>query len=158
MVGHSSNQIPPGQLLEFIPHKWPMRFVKEIHEASDQYVRSSVYFDASLPFYEGHFPTYPVTPGVLLTEAMAQAGILPMGIILYWQENQEQKTPAFVLTSDHVDYFLPVPPGSVLQVEAWQSYFRFGKLKGRVEMKNEAGDLVARGTIAGMLGNQEKKA
>ncbi len=149
--------IAPQELLAYIPHRWPMRFIKEICKANNIHALSSVYFDPELPFYQGHFPDYPVTPGVLLTEAMAQAGVLPMGILLYWGETEDRKAPLFVLSSDKVDYFLPVMPGATLQVEAWQSYFRFGKLKAKVEMKNEAGELVARGEIAGMLGNQDLK-
>lgn len=155
MVDSSSDPIAPHELLKLIPHEWPMRFIREIHEAGDEYVHSTIYFDAALPFYQGHFPDYPITPGVLLTEAMAQAGILPMGILLFWRETGERVVPAFVLSSDQVDYFLPVAPGASLKVEAWKSYFRFGKLKARVEMKNEAGELVARGEIAGMLVNQD---
>jgi 3-hydroxyacyl-[acyl-carrier-protein] dehydratase len=59
--------------------------------------------------------------------------------------------PKIALTSNEIDFLAPVFPGEKVIVTSEKIYFRFGKLKCKVEMKNSAGKVVSRGTIAGML-------
>lgn len=102
-------------------------------------------------FYQGHFKDNPVTPGVILTEVMAQIGVVCLGIYLLKDQISKAEKPKIALTSNEVDFFLPVFPSEKVKVISEKSYFRFNKLKCKVQMFNAKNELVSRGTIAGML-------
>jgi len=102
-------------------------------------------------FYEGHFKNNPITPGVILTECMAQIGLVCLGIYLMKDELMKAEKPQIALTSHQMDFYLPVLPGEKVHVHSEKEVFRFNKLKCNVKMLNEDGELVARGLISGML-------
>ena len=103
-------------------------------------------------FYEGHFKGNPITPGVILTETMAQIGVVCLGIYLLKDEIfKTDKNPLIALTSNQVDFYLPVLPNEKVTVISEKQYFRFNKLKCAVKMINEKNELVCRGTISGMI-------
>lgn len=101
-------------------------------------------------FYKGHFKNNPITPGVILTECMAQIGLVCLGIFMLKDEFL-QGNPQIALTSSQVDFFLPVLPGEKVTVVSEKEVFRFNKLKCNVRLLNEKGELVCRGKISGML-------
>jgi 3-hydroxyacyl-[acyl-carrier-protein] dehydratase len=92
-----------------------------------------------------------VTPGVILTETMAQIGLVSFGIYLLSKSLNSIDEIKIALTSTEVDFFKPVFPAEKVLVKSEKEYFRFNKLKCKVEMFNENGDLVCRGRIAGMM-------
>ena len=102
-------------------------------------------------FYQGHFKDNPITPGVILTEVMAQIGLVCLGIYLLKDEFSEIKKPQIALTSCNIDFFLPVKPKDRVEVVSKKIYFRFNKLKCNVQLFNEKNELVCKGTISGML-------
>ena len=102
-------------------------------------------------FYQGHFKDNPITPGVILTEVMAQIGLVCLGIYLLKDEFCETKKTQIALTSSEVDFLLPVRPKERVKVVSEKIYFRFNKLKCKVQLFNEKNDLVCKGTISGML-------
>ena len=58
-----------------IPHRDPFLFVEEIEYADNKIIKGSITFTKEKhEFFKGHFPSYPIVPGVLLVEAMAQCG------------------------------------------------------------------------------------
>ena len=59
--------------------------------------------------------------------------------------------PQIALTSNQIDFFLPVYPNEKVKVVSEKEYFRFNKLKCAVKMYNEKDELVCRGTISGMV-------
>src|SRR6516162_7995515 len=75
-------RMTPAAVLEAIPHRPPFRFVDEIVELDDEHIVAAYRFRPDADFYRGHFPGNPITPGVLLVEAMAQAGVVAHGIFL----------------------------------------------------------------------------
>ncbi len=109
-------------------------------------------------FYQGHFKNNPITPGVILTEVMAQIGVVCLGIYLLRDEISTIKKPQIALTSNHIDFFLPVYPKERVKVVSKKIYFRFNKLKCNVELFNEKNELVCRGTISGMLKSMNNEA
>jgi len=81
---------------------------------------------------------------------MAQTGLVCLGIYLLGDEVLAENM-TFGLTSTEVEFLRPVFPGEKVTVYAEKVYFRFGKLKCRVTLKNEAQQDVCSGTIAGMI-------
>lgn len=67
------------------------------------------------------------------------------------QISSEEKKPQIALTSNEVDFFLPVLPNEKVTVISEKEYFRFNKLKCKVKMLNANDELVCRGTISGMI-------
>ena len=69
-----------ARLLELLPQQEPFRFVDEILEVDADHIVARYTFRRDADFYRGHFPGNPITPGVLLIEAMAQTGVVALGI------------------------------------------------------------------------------
>jgi len=139
------------ELIHLLPYKDPFLFVDEIDAISENDVTGSYTFKEDAFFYEGHFKNNPITPGVILTECMAQIGLVCLGIYLLADELTNSKQPQIALTANQMDFYLPVLPGEKVTVVSEKEVFRFNKLKCKVKMLNSKGDLVARGLISGML-------
>ena len=132
-----------------LPYSKPFLFVDEIINIDENGVEGVYRFDENLDFYKGHFKDNPVTPGVILTEVMAQIGLVCLGIFLL--NEKYNKNIAIALTSTDIEFLKPVFPNEKVTVISEKMYFRFGKLKCKVSMKNEKDDAVCTGTISGML-------
>jgi 3-hydroxyacyl-[acyl-carrier-protein] dehydratase len=141
--------IPVQEILAKLPYAKPFLFVDELLSIDENSVKGSYFFDESLDFYQGHFRNNPVTPGVILTECMAQIGVVCLGIFLL-DEDLKPET-AIALTSSNIEFIKPVFPNEKVTVISTKKYFRFGKLKCEVEMRNEAGEIVCSGTISGII-------
>lgn len=140
------------EIIKKLPYQNPFLFVDELTQISENGITGNYTFKVNEFFYEGHFKNNPITPGVILTETMAQIGIVCLGIYLLKDAvSSEEKKPKIALTSNQVDFFLPVLPNEKVTVISEKEYFRFNKLKCKVKMMNEKNELVCRGTIAGML-------
>jgi 3-hydroxyacyl-[acyl-carrier-protein] dehydratase len=138
-------------IIELLPYRSPFLFVEELSSISENGVEGYYTFKEDEYFYKGHFKNNPVTPGVILTEVMAQIGVVCLGIFLLKNQIEESQHPQIALTSNEVDFFLPVFPGEKVKVISEKMYFRFNKLKCKVQLFNEKEELVCRGIIAGML-------
>jgi len=142
-----------AEILSHLPYTKPFLFVDELDEIDENGVKGTYTFDPELDFYKGHFKDHPVTPGVILTETMAQIGLVCLGI--YLSGSAEGGMPGHVmLTSTAIDFMKPVFPGEKVTVTAQKVYFRFKKLNCTVQMTNAAGEVVCKGTIAGMVTNK----
>jgi len=137
-------------IISYLPYQNPFLFVDDISEITEQGVKGQYTFDKSSWFYKGHFKNNPVTPGVIITECMAQIGLVCLGIFLM-RDNLKKQFPKIALTSNQVDFYLPVLPGESVFVQSDKEVFRFNKLKCKVQMFNQKQQLVARGQISGML-------
>ncbi len=140
-----------SEIIALLPYNKPFLFVDELISIDENGVEGSFHFDESQSFYAGHFKENPVTPGVILTETMAQIGVVCLGVYLVEQENDDLNEAAIALTSTEVDFFKPVFPNETVTVKSTKEYFRFNKLKCHVELFNEANELVCRGKISGMI-------
>ncbi|MDX6745575.1 hydroxymyristoyl-ACP dehydratase [Polaribacter sp. PL03] len=142
----------PIEIIKNLPYTNPFLFVDELTEISENGVTGNYTFNEKSFFYEGHFKGNPITPGVILTETMAQIGVVCLGIYLLKDEiSSEEKKLQIALTSNQVDFYLPVLPNEKVTVISEKEYFRFNKLKCKVKMMNEKNELVCRGTISGMI-------
>jgi 3-hydroxyacyl-[acyl-carrier-protein] dehydratase len=138
------------KIISYLPYTAPFLFVDSLEAVTENGARGRYTFPADSFFYQGHFKDYPVTPGVILTETMAQIGVVCLGIFLLG-DKLEGADVKIALTSQAVDFYVPVYPGETVTVISEKIYFRFGKLKCQVEMRNQKNELVCQGTIAGMM-------
>ena len=140
------------EIIKNLPYQKPFLFVDELTQFSENGITGNYTYKKNEYFYEGHFKENPVTPGVILTETMAQIGLVCLGIYLVKDKFLfEEKKMKIVLTSNQVDFFLPVNPNQKVTVISEKEYFRFNKLKCKVKMLNAKNELVCRGTISGMI-------
>jgi 3-hydroxyacyl-[acyl-carrier-protein] dehydratase len=137
------------KIISKLPYSKPFLFVDEIVQINENGVEGTYTFDENLDFYKGHFKDNPITPGVILTEVMAQIGLVCLGVFLL--DDSFNKTTSIALTSTEIEFLKPVFPKEKVTVISEKIYFRFGKLKCKVRMKNEKGEEVCTGIIAGMV-------
>ena len=150
-----------NDILNYLPYKSSFLFVDNISSLNDDGVTGDYTLKSDAFFYEDHFPGNPVTPGVIITEIMAQIGLVVLGIHLtingIKQEGAAMDEGSFpLLTSTNVEFFKMVLPEEKVVVTSKKQYFRFGKLKCFVEMQNAAGELVAKGVFSGIIKNAVK--
>jgi 3-hydroxyacyl-[acyl-carrier-protein] dehydratase len=137
------------QIIAKLPYKKPFLFVEELLHVDENGVTGTFTFDENLDFYQGHFADFPVTPGVILTECMAQIGLVCLGIFL--MNDTLSKNGVISLTSTDIEFTKPVYPNEKVTVVSEKMYFRFGKLKCKVSMQNSRLETVCTGTIAGII-------
>lgn len=142
--------MPYQSILAKLPYSKPFLFVNELTSVTEVGVNGSYTFGKDSYFYEGHFKDYPITPGVILIECMAQIGVVCLGIFLL-EKNSNLENSNFALSSSEIDFYLPVFPGEEVMVVSEKVYFRFNKLKCKVKMLNSRNDVVAKGIISGMI-------
>jgi UDP-3-O-[3-hydroxymyristoyl] N-acetylglucosamine deacetylase/3-hydroxyacyl-[acyl-carrier-protein] dehydratase len=109
------------QILGTLPHRYPMLLVDRIIEihGRDRIVGiKNVTFNE--PFFQGHFPGHPVMPGVLIIEAMAQAG----GMLLMGSVDDPETKVVYFMSLDNVKFRRPVIPGDQLRFELDLLQFR----------------------------------
>ena len=140
-----------NQIINKLPYQKPFLFVDELTEVSENGINGNYTFNKEEYFYQGHFKENPITPGVILTETMAQIGVVCLGIFLMKDKMDANKKPQIALTSHQIDFFLPVLPNEKVTVISEKEYFRFNKLKCKVRMLNAKNELVCRGIISGMI-------
>lgn len=142
----------PEQVLALVPQQPPFRFIDEILELGDDHIVAAVTFRPEADFYRGHFPGDPITPGVLLVEAMAQAGVVALGIHLLTRQGgpEEASKYATLFTDAEVEFSGRVDPGERVVTTGRVVFFRRRKLRCAVEMKRGDGTVVCAGTLSGM--------
>ena len=140
------------KIISLLPYSQPFLFVDTLEQVEENGIVGSYTYPSDAYFYEGHFINHPITPGVILTETMAQIGLVCLGIYLMKDKIKEgAKLPTMVMVMNETNYFLPVFPNEKVKVISKKEYFRFGKLKCQVEMRNADNALVCKGVIAGMI-------
>lgn len=142
-------------ILDYLPYKSTFRFVDRLTLLNLEEVRGEFTLRSDAFFYEDHFPGNPVTPGVILTEIMAQIGLVTLGIYLIVQGQGPANVDASLLypllTSTEVSFHKMVLPGDTVYVHSQKQYFRFGKLKCQVIMTDSEGRRIAEGTFSGVI-------
>ncbi len=137
------------EILNKLPFTKPFLFVDTLHYVTENEASGSFTFDENLDFYKGHFKNYPITPGVILIEVMAQIGVSTIGIFL--RQDELNGEGIHYATSAEVEFLKPVFPKETVTVISKKIFARFGKIKCNVIMQNESGEIVCRGVLAGLL-------
>jgi len=118
------------EILEFLPHRYPFLLIDRIveFEPTRRLVAiKNVTFNE--PFFQGHFPGYPIMPGVLVVEAMAQAG----GIIMMAEMPDRHEKLVVFTGIERAKFRRPVTPGDQVRIEVDVLSFRprAGRIQGR---------------------------
>jgi len=151
MEANTCAKMTSSEIIALLPYQDPFLFVDIITAVDDHSISGSFHFRKNLDFYQGHFKEKAITPGVILTETMAQIGLVSLGIYLMKQAGEELSNLQIALSSTEVDFYKPVYPDEQVLVKSRKEYFRFSKLKCAVEMYNSKDELVCRGKIAGIV-------
>jgi beta-hydroxyacyl-ACP dehydratase FabZ len=111
--GLSGRTLDIDAIREILPHRYPFLLVDRIEELETERVVGIKNVTVNEPFFTGHFPDYPVMPGVLIIEAMAQvAGVLVLSGI------PDRKNKLVLLAGvDGAKFRKPVRPGDQLRME-----------------------------------------
>ena len=102
-----------NQIRTILPHRYPMLLVDRILEIGEDHIVGLKNVTANEPFFQGHFPDFPVMPGVLIIECMAQIGGV---LVLRGVPDRERKLVLFASIED-AKFRKPVFPGDQLRIE-----------------------------------------
>jgi 3-hydroxyacyl-[acyl-carrier-protein] dehydratase len=142
-----------GQILDLIPQQRPFRFIDDILEVDDKHIKAVYQFREDEFFYEGHFPGHPVTPGVILIETMAQAGVVALGIAILLHQNRPvseiRQLKTLFTFAESVEFTGMVAPGEKVAVLGEKIYFRRGSIKTKVSIERQNGQSVCSGVLMG---------
>jgi 3-hydroxyacyl-[acyl-carrier-protein] dehydratase len=135
------------RIVQLIPHRYPMLMVDRVTEMRlDHSAVGIKNVSINEPFFQGHFPSEPVMPGVLIVEAMAQTAAVLVMSSLAGDENRL----VYFMSIDGVRFRRPVVPGDRLElhVEKIQSRANVWKFAGKGIVE---GKVAAEATFAAMI-------
>jgi 3-hydroxyacyl-[acyl-carrier-protein] dehydratase len=141
-----------AELLETLPQAPPFRFVDQVLEVDGSSILATYCFRKDEPYYLGHFPGDPVTPGAILLECMAQCAVALHGLYLLSLEGNHGQlhTHRTLLTDASIEWLASVYPGETVVVSGAVRTWRRQRIRSRVEMRKISGERVAVGEIGGM--------
>ena len=129
-----------AEIKETLPHRYPFLLVDRVLELEqDKRIVAIKNVTINEPFFEGHFPHYPVMPGVLIIEAMAQTAALLSFKSL--GTKRDDNTVVYLVGVDGARFKRPVVPGDTLILEAEKLLEKRGLIKYAVRAK--VGDQLA---------------
>ncbi|MBI5518524.1 MAG: 3-hydroxyacyl-ACP dehydratase FabZ [Desulfovibrio sp.] len=142
-----------GQIMNMLPHRYPFLLVDRVLEL-EAGVRIKAYKNVTFNenFFQGHFPGQPIMPGVLILEALAQAG----GIFVVKSLDITTDDKLFLFTGiEGAKFRRPVVPGDQLMLEAEvvRRKMNIWKMQGRATV---AGELVAEGVFSAAVVDKGK--
>jgi 3-hydroxyacyl-[acyl-carrier-protein] dehydratase len=106
-------RLDQNQIQELIPHRPPFLWLDEVIELSDKKLRARKYIDPDLDVFQGHYPAFPVLPGVLQCEAAFQAGAVLIACVA---PPAEGSVPV-VTRLNQVQFRKMVRPGQTLEID-----------------------------------------
>ncbi len=124
------------EILKILPHRYPFVMVDKVLDMrKDEWIKGIKNVTMNENFFQGHFPLKSVMPGVLVIEAMAQAG----GILAFssmdedeYKEAVEKKKTVYFMEVDKAKFRRPVVPGDtlIMKVEILKYKMEVWKMKG----------------------------
>jgi 3-hydroxyacyl-[acyl-carrier-protein] dehydratase len=111
---HAATSLGITEIMQILPHRYPFLLIDRVVElVRMQRIVAIKNVTINEPFFQGHFPTYPIMPGVLMVEAMAQAG----GALLL-TEVPDRGDKLMVFTGiEEARFRAPVVPGDQVRIE-----------------------------------------
>ena len=136
---------------EILPHRYPFLLVDRIEELEGDRVVGIKCVTINEPFFNGHFPEFPVMPGVLIVEAMAQVA----GVLVLSQIPDRKNKLVLLATVEEAKFRKPVRPGDRLRIEMTIAKRKatLAKVVGKVTVD---GALVAEATMLCKLADRSE--
>jgi 3-hydroxyacyl-[acyl-carrier-protein] dehydratase len=145
-----ATQIDIQRIMQLIPHRYPFLMIDKIVDAVPN-VRATGIKNVSINehFFQGHFPTRPVMPGVMIIEAMAQTAAV---LVVHTLGRESEGKLVYFMSVDNARFRRPVVPGDCLHVHVTKQRHRGNvwKFEGRAEV---CGQLMAEAVFAAMILN-----
>jgi len=139
-------------IMERLPHRYPFLLVDRVLELrTDEFIRAIKNVTANEPHFIGHFPQFPVMPGVLIVEAMAQVG----GILAFESTPEMKDSLVYFTGIDDVRFRKPVRPGDqlVMELEVLRHRGHMWKFRGKACVD---GNVVCEGALMAVLVPKEQ--
>jgi len=142
-----------NDIIKLIPHRYPFLLIDKL---TDIIINKSITGVKAVtfnePFFPGHFPKYPIMPGVLILEAMAQTAAC---LVSYENKSLSLNNLVFFTGIEKAKFRNPVTPGNelFLKINFMSSKRTFYKFNGEAFVQNK---LVASSEFSAMLVNEEK--
>jgi 3-hydroxyacyl-[acyl-carrier-protein] dehydratase len=146
-----SGPLDINQIREILPHRYPFLLIDRVLEIErKKKIIAIKNVTINEPFFNGHFPNFPIMPGVLIVEAMAQAG----GAMLL-TEVEDRSDKLIVFTGiEKARFRRPVVPGDQLRIEVEMLSWRAATSRIMVRMGGKAfvnGKVVCDGIVSAQL-------
>ncbi|HEY1340176.1 MAG TPA: 3-hydroxyacyl-ACP dehydratase FabZ [Bryobacteraceae bacterium] len=142
-----------NEIRTLLPHRYPFLLVDRIVEMDAERVVGIKNVTANEPFFMGHFPDFPVMPGVLIVEAMAQAA----GVLVLKSIPDREKKLVLLVAIENARFRRPVVPGDTLRLEMQviKRKASVAKMAGRATVD---GQVVAEAEVMCKLADKDEKA
>ena len=129
------------EIQQVIPHRPPILWLDEVVELTDDRIKARLYIDPKLDVFAGHYPHFPVLPGVLQCEAAFQAG----AVLIAKTQTIDEGTVPVVTRQNNTKFRRLVRPGDTLDIEVQltermqNAFFLTGKVsvEGKVTVRLE---------------------
>ncbi|MEO5365333.1 MAG: 3-hydroxyacyl-ACP dehydratase FabZ [Magnetococcus sp. WYHC-3] len=144
-----------NRIMQMIPHRYPILLVDRVIELKPgESALSLKNVTMNEPHFMGHFPGYPVMPGVLIVEAMAQTAAL---VVVEALGKESEGKVVYFMTIDDARFRKPVTPGDALyiHVEKIQSRANVWKFKGVAKVEDK---VCAEATFSAMITDKQSAA
>jgi 3-hydroxyacyl-[acyl-carrier-protein] dehydratase len=147
-AGAEASTIDVQRIMQMIPHRYPFLMIDRIVDAVPN-VGAVGIKNVSMgePYFQGHFPTQPVMPGVLIIEAMAQTAAV---LVVHTLGSESEGKLVYFMSVDNARFRRPVVPGDQLFIHVKKERNRGNVWKFTAEAKVN-GSLCAEATYAAMI-------
>jgi 3-hydroxyacyl-[acyl-carrier-protein] dehydratase len=135
-------------VMRMIPHRYPFLMIDKVVDVkSGQSATGIKAVTVTEPHFQGHFPSRPIMPGVLIIEAMAQTAAV---LVIHSLGGESEGKLVYFMSIDSARFRRPVAPGDMLSIHVSKQHSRGAVWKFSGEAKVD-GQLVAEATFAAMI-------
>jgi len=146
------SSIDINRIMEMIPHRYPILLVDRVLElVAGESAVSLKNVTMNEPHFMGHFPGFPVMPGVLIVEAMAQTAAI---VVVEDMGAAAEGKVVYFMTIDNARFRRPVTPGDALHIHVTKTQSRANVWKFKGEAKVD-GKVCAEATFSAMITDKE---